>query len=256
MSLIRCPSCAHANPAESKFCSACGGTLHLPSYLASCPHCGVVGPIKATVCYWCSGALPGRRSRWPSRVIVGTAILAAIAALGLGYYTYRQRSLVDAPQAPAASSKTIDRGASAGAGVIGPDATAGDTKPAEADARLPRPAISPSVTPPAASASAMENQARAGRQPVESKEAKATAATIARPQAISAGRAGERGPSPQDACTEAAAALGLCTAKPVLKKQATDARKSGGQEPPFAQPCTEAVAALGLCAPATTQKRE
>src|SRR5258706_15428565 len=86
----RCPSCSHRNPADSRFCSACGGTLHLPPHLASCPRCGGAGRVTATVCFWCQGPLPGRKPdarvlpspiarasrlllRWPSRVVIGTA---------------------------------------------------------------------------------------------------------------------------------------------------------------------------------------
>ena len=245
MSLVKCSNCAHDNPADAKFCGACGGALHLPAYLASCPRCGTVNPVKATICCWCQGPLAGRRpSRRPSPVVVGTAVLAAIAALG--YYTYPQFSLVDARQPPAASGE---------AGLASP-------------ATLPLETPSPKTPPPEAvladPARAAANQPGPGRQPVEAPAAKAAAVAIARPQAINAGKEGERAPSRQEACTEAGAALGLCVAKSVQKKeaaaveaaikrpQATGAGNAGGQEPP----CTEAVAALGLCTPKPTQRRE
>ena len=200
--------------------------MHLPRHLAPCPHCGAVGPVKATVCYWCRGELPGRRLRRPSRGIVATAVLAAIAVLG--YYIYRQDSLIDAPLAPAASSEASGREAPAGAGFIGRDAAAGDTESAGADARLATPPPPPSGTP-------------------------AKPAAITRPQAIGAGNAGvQREQSRPEACTEAAAALGLCTTKPVLNKEASDARK----ELPRLQTCTEAAAALGLCTPTIQLRRE
>ncbi len=231
MSLIRCSNCAHDNPADSKFCGACGGALHLPAYLASCPRCGTVNPVKATVCCWCQGPLAGRRSsRRPSPVVVGTAVLAAIAALG--YYAYPQLSLVDARQPPAAGGE---------AGLASPATPSLETVSRE---------TSPRETVPADPTRAGANQPRAGRQPVESPAAKAAAVAIARPQAINPGREGERGPPRQEACTEAAAALGLCATKPA------DAGKAKGQEPFRPQACTEAVAALGLCAPKTTQRRE
>jgi hypothetical protein len=284
MSVNRCPFCEYGNPAGSKFCSECGGALHL----VPCPRCGAVSEIAATVCYQCRGPLPGRTSdalapsspaaevsrslpRPPSRVIVGATVIAAIAVLG--YYGYRQRSFVEAPQPPAASSEASGRGAPAGAGVIGPDAAAGDTTPARADdgAGLTSPATSPSETPPVGLTRAAANQPRADRQPVESPEAKGAAAPIARPQAINPSRAVERRPPRPDACTEAVAALGLCTPKPVQKKeaetadaikaviarpQATDTGKAGGQEPPRQEACTEAAAALGLCTPRPIQRRE
>jgi hypothetical protein len=254
MSLIRCSNCAHDNPADSKFCGACGGALLLPAYLASCPRCGTVNPVKATVCCWCQGPLAGRRaSRRPSPVVVGAAVLAAVAALG--YYTYPQLSLVDARQPPAAGGENSAAPASPAAPLL-------ETAPPE---------TAPPETALADPTRAAANQPRAGRQPVESQEAKAPAAPIARSQAISASRAGEQGPSRPEACTDAVAALGLCTAKPVQKKeaetadaikaaiarsQASDAGKAGGQEPPRQEACTEAVAALGLCTPRPTQRRE
>jgi hypothetical protein len=188
-------------------------------------------------------------------VIVGTAVLAAIAVLG--YYTYQQRSLVGTPQPRAASSEASDRVAPAGAGVLDGDAAAGATKStsAEDDAVLTGPATSPSGTSPATPARAAANDPRAGRQPVKSQEAKASEPEPLRPEA----------------CTDAAAALGLCAAKPVQKKepetaaaveaaikrpQTTDTGNAGGREPPNPQACTEAVAALGLCTPKPTQRRE
>jgi hypothetical protein len=248
MSLTRCRLCKHGNPADSKFCSACGGALYLPPYLASCPHCGTVNPVKATVCSWCQGQLPGRSTgapfpssladvagflrRRPSRVVVGTAVVAAIAVIG--YLADRQSSPADAREPAAASSAASSREAPADAGAIGRDAAAGDTESARADdnAPLTGPPVPPSGTP-------------------------AKPAAITRPQAVRAGKAGEqREQSRPQACTEAVAALGLCTTKPVLKKEVTDARKPGGQEPPRSQTCTEAAAALGLCTPTIQQRRE
>jgi len=48
---------------------------------------------------------------------------------------------------------------------------------------------------------------------------------------------------------EAAAAVGAAIKSP----QATDAGKASAQEPPVLRPCTEAIAALGLCTPRSTQ---
>src|SRR5882672_187834 len=276
MSLIRCQYCEQGNPAEARFCNACGGALHLPPHLASCARCGTVNPVAATVCCWCRAQLPGRKSalvpvppaaeastslpRRRFRVIAGTAVLAALVVVGsalvvAGYYTYRQRSLADAPRPPAASSEASGRGAPAGAGFIGRDALADEPKSAGADnsAGLTSLATSPPGTPLAAPVRAAANQPRADRQPVKSQEAKAS----------------DPAPLRSEACTEATAALGLCATKSVQKKetaaavevaikrpQTAGAGNAGGQEPPHPETCTEAVAALGLCAPKPTQRRE
>jgi ribosomal protein L40E len=276
MSLNSCPFCEHGNPVDAKFCSACGGALHL----VPCPRCGAVSDVTATTCYQCHGQLPGRGTdaldpappaaevsrplpRRHSRVIVGTAVLAAVAALG--YYSYRQRSLVDAPQPAAANSEASGRGSPAGAGVIRRDAAAGDTTSAKADSSAP---TSPATSPPEGSlaepARAAADLPRAGRQPVESREARAAAAPITGSQRINAGRVRKGGTSRPVACTESVAALGLCTPEsvqtkeaetaaaikaPIARPRATDAGKAGGQESPRQEACTEAVAALGLCTP-------
>ena len=272
-----CPFCDHGNPEDAKFCSACGGALHL----VPCLRCGAVNDVAATACYQCHDRLPGRGTdalgpespaavvsrpllHRHSRVIVGMAVVAAFAVLG--YYGYRQRSLLDSPQSTAAGSKASAPDATAGAGVIRRDAAAGDTAPANADFSVKpttRPAISLPEAPVADPARAAAVQPRAGRQPVESREAKAAAALITRPQATAAGKAQRREPPRPVACTESVAALGLCPPQLVQKKEAETAAavgtiarpqanassKAGGQESPRQEACTEAVAALGLCAP-------
>jgi double zinc ribbon protein len=250
MSLNSCPFCEHGNPADAKFCSACGGALHL----VPCPRCGAVSDVAATTCYQCHGPLRGHGTdalepappaaeasrplpRRHSRVIVGTAVLAAIAVLG--YYSYRQRSLVDAPQPQAASSEASGRDGPAGAGAIRRDAAAGDTTPARADGSAPTSAAtSPPKTPLADPT--RESPPRVVRRPVESRNATAAAMPIARPQATDAGKARRLEPPRPLACTESVAALGLCPPESV---------KAGGQEPPRQEACTQAVAALGLCTP-------
>jgi len=272
-----CPFCDLGNPEDAKFCSACGGALHL----VPCLRCGAVNDVAATACYQCHDRLPGRGTdalgpespaavvsrpllHRHSRVIVGMAVVAAFAVLG--YYGYRQRSLLDSPQSTAAGSKASAPDATAGAGVIRRDAAAGDTAPANADFKVKpttRPAISLPQAPAADPARAAAVQPRAGRQPVESREAKAAAALITRPQATAAGKAQRREPPRPVACTESVAALGLCPPQLVQKKEAETAAavgtiarpqanassKAGGQESPRQEACTEAVAALGLCAP-------
>ena len=272
-----CPFCDHGNPEDAKFCSACGGALHL----VPCLRCGAVNDVAATACYQCHGRLPGHGTdalgpespttevsrpllhRHP-RVIAGMAVITAIAVLG--YYGYRQRSLVDAPQPTAAGSEASGPGATAGAGVIRRGAEAGDTASAKADYSakpITNPAISLPEAPVADPARAAAVQPRASRQPVESWEAKAAAAPIVRPKATAAGKAQRLEPPRPVACTESVAALGLCPPESVQNKeadaaaaigaiarpQASAASKPGGQEPPRQEACTEAVAALGLCTP-------
>jgi len=263
-----CPFCEHGNPADAKFCSACGGALHL----VPCPRCGAVSDVKATTCYQCHGQLPGRETaahdpaspatefskplpRRQSRVIVGTAILAAIVVLG--YYSYSQRSLVEASEPQAAIGDASGRGAPVGAGVIRWDAVANGSVPTRAATSLPG-------IPLAVPKRATEIPPRAVRRSVESRNATVAVAPIARSQATDAGNARRLEPPRPVACTESVAALGLCPPEsvqtkeaetaaaikaPIARPQANAAGKAGGQALPRQEACTEAVAALGLCTP-------
>ena len=270
MSLSTCPFCSHGNPADAKFCSACGGQVNL----APCPHCAAVNDVAATTCYHCKRPLrkqasdvpdaaplaapaSGPVSRPASRVLVGTLVLGTMAALG--YIGYTQIFRIAPASPPTAGSAASDRSGSVAAGVIGRDLAIGDVTPAKAEVpALPTsPAAAPSEAPPADPAIVAPILSRAARRAAdarEAKEAKAAADLVAPSPAADAGRPGGQQPTRQEPCTAAAAALGLCVAKDVAganaRAQADDIGKAaGGQEPPRQQACTEAVAALGLCTP-------
>jgi hypothetical protein len=257
MSLNTCPFCEQVNPADAKFCNACGGALHL----VPCPRCGAVSDVTASTCYQCNGPLGGRGTgeaepmppaaevpkpapRRP-RVMAGVAVLAAVAVLG--YYGYRQSSPVEVPQPPPSRSEA-----------------AGDSAPAKADDAAQ--SESPAAPPPE-----MSLADRADQTPEESRRPNAAAGLIARPKAGAAGKAGRQAPPRQEVCTEAVAALGLCTMAPeernlaeavaavkaaAASPEATEPGKAGPQVPQRQGECTEAVAALGLCTPAPPQRRE
>ena len=53
-----CPSCATLNPAEARFCMACGTALP-----RSCPTCGEPAPAEARFCMSCGGALGDAAAR-------------------------------------------------------------------------------------------------------------------------------------------------------------------------------------------------
>lgn len=255
MSLTKCQYCDHGNPADSKFCNACGATLTL----APCPRCGAVNQIKATACYQCRGALPGGRTdeiaaavpaavisepmpRRPARAIVGIVVVAAVAVFG--YYAFRQQTPVGAPAPPSAGSEAKARGSPVDPGTI-------DKAQANSVARdvATAPATSPSEIPPA------------GTVRAPAKPAAAAASAAARPQATNAGKRAEQGPPRLGPCTEALAALGLCTLKPVPRNEAAPAAAAAAasalpQANNAGQPCTQALAALGLCTLKPNQRRE
>jgi hypothetical protein len=245
MVLNRCPFCEQPTAPDAKFCSACGGALHL----LPCPSCGAVNDATASACYQCCARLREPETEAPDAVVpaaevlapwrpgyprigAGAAILAVIGALG--YYSYLQHSPGELPPPPAAS------GAAAGvvpaAGTLRRDAA--PEAPARSDAATPQPEPSRASPAPAAA-----SPPRAERKAVESPRAKPAAVPTGSPALA--------------ACTEAVAALGLCHRESVEKKEM--AASAGGLAPgqePRDETCTKAVAALGLCTPASTRRRK
>ncbi len=271
MSPILCPFCEQPCPADAKFCSACGGALHL----VPCARCGAVNDVTAAACYQCNAPIAGRdagdagdagaadaaappapapKPSSPRRAVAaGTAVVVALVALG--YFGYRQDSPVDARQPPPASS-------AAGAGPAAGTAAGDGAQAASAAAAPPEAPLAERVDP----------------QPEEASRTNAAAGLIARPRAAGAAKAPGQVPPRKEVCTPAVEALGLCTMTPeeqrraeavaaskatIPQPQAASARpetasppEAEPQEAPRAQACTEAVAALGLCKPATTQRGE
>lgn len=55
MSALHCPFCENDNPADSRFCNACGAQLNL----APCLRCGAVNEAQAQTCFQCHARLSG-----------------------------------------------------------------------------------------------------------------------------------------------------------------------------------------------------
>jgi hypothetical protein len=201
----------------------------------------------------------GRRSG----AIVGTMVLGVLAVVG--YYAYRQHSVVDAAQVPSASGETTGREEPVGGGSIvnreaGP---ARGVSNASTSGPVDTPAASntrPLPTGPERSVAAIrEDEAVAGdarRSRSDMKEASpgdgtgpakspSAAATRGAEDQRRTGRGPERSP-------DAAAAAAV----PIPRSQTPGAGTWIEPPPPRLGPCTEAIAALGLCAPEPTQRRE
>lgn len=229
MSPIICPFCEKPSPPEAKFCSACGGALHL----APCPSCGAVNDVLAAACYQCRAALPGGKAdrteegpppaaeapapkrRSHARAVAGIAALAVLGALG--YYSYTQRTQ-DERTPPTAGE------------------AAGRIEPAAAEVGKPAAAQSAQIP---ASKPAASSVPRVEPQTVESPKPKPPAT-----------RASAR----RGACTAAVVALGLCPPEARRTEPAQAAAAKAPAPQTRGEACTEAVAALGLCAPAPTQR--
>ena len=262
MALTRCNYCEHGNPADAKYCNACGATLTL----APCPHCGAVNEVTSTTCYQCRGnlqesgrgelvpalpavaiATPAPRRRAPA--IVGTVAVAIVAFIG--YYAYRHYGLDSPP--PSAAASTEAKGRSGPVQPVSPPVPA--ATPAVPVAETAAPAVQPAAitpAPPIQPATPQTIERRASRQPVERPDAAAVAPPAALLRPANVGKAGELAPPRLGPCTERVAALGLCTLKPVPRQEAkaaaaVPAAVARPQTNNGGEPCSEAVAALGLC---------
>ncbi len=273
MTLNRCPFCEHGNPVDSKFCSACGGPLHL----RPCPGCGAVNDMSAIACHQCRAPLQGARMESPEpastaedasgsairrRPVVLIALAALAAIVALVFYGYRDFLQREAPSEPVVSGDAAARAGLAKAGVIGRDAATADAGTGPAD-RSATPAGS--ATPPPKKSRAREDSVARkpvseGHEPVESQGANAAAEPPVRSRKASEVDPGRQVSPRNEACTEAAAALGLCSTGPAAaagaRPQAAEAAKGGGQPTPREEACPAGVAALGLCPPESTQRRQ
>ncbi|HKA58653.1 MAG TPA: zinc ribbon domain-containing protein, partial [Gemmatimonadales bacterium] len=171
-------------------------------------------------------AAPRVISRRALAVIVGAGVLAVLAAAG-EYYTYQQRVARTGSQAPASDAmKEGDHSA----------ATAFPVNPANSTPALAATPPSASSTPPTAPA---PDGSAAAMRPGSTPPAEARSATTP-PVARSSGEALG---SPRRAAAEAKAAAEPAGERP----RAAGVAPGVIEQPPRVGPCTEAVAALGLC---------
>ncbi len=253
-SLTLCQYCEHANPVDAKFCTGCGAPLHL----IPCPTCGAVNQKTSKSCYQCHGelresteillanapasaseaaagdaessaAMPSTYSPPPATpqrqpLFVVTIIFLAFASAA--YFAYRQRASVAAKEASVeATSSTAPANLSAG--------TINKASP------VPAPAA-PAPTTPAAAKEIAANPAPASvvAKPENTVSVPVDATTPTR-------RASRRGaPAETVVAPEIAAPASAARAGTGIEKQPSQAR-----------PCTEAIAALGLCTPEPTKGR-
>lgn len=204
-----CRFCEHGNPEGAKFCSECGGCLHL----LPCPSCGAVTDVATTTCYQCHKPLPWHDAgavtvsqtaaeaakpamRWQRPVMAGVAVLAAVAALG--YYGYRQRTVVDASTPAAAGG--VPRAAMDTPqvkAVLAPAVAGATAKAGGGSERVPPAACTAEAA--ALGTCAPQSLPQKVEQPI--RETRSPLADTAKPGTV-------------EGCAEAVAALGLCAAVP------------------------------------------
>jgi len=262
----RCRFCDFSNPPDAKFCSECGGAMHL----VPCPNCGAVNEVSALACYQCRTQLRERgidappsdtpvavqpavppRHR-PSVLVVLAGILATLA---VGVYAFRQASQSDVSGADAASAEIGNVGQRPAVGAIESPAVAPAPQlKREAVTRSDGAGTQPAVAPRPAPAGAAASKTRAERARAEPRR------TGAEPSSLPGGGRRLNASSRPRACPEGVAALDLCAESPA--QQPAPATAAAGQaapakpEPVGSQVCAEGVRALGLCPPVIIQGRE
>ncbi|CAN5185744.1 hypothetical protein BH11PSE10_BH11PSE10_11880 [soil metagenome] len=224
----QCPYCAHVSPDDSKFCNECGAALHL----APCPYCGAVNDVSLMdACARCNGNLhptpetapeepdesqapaasdeaaatapapePARRlpavkaRPWP--LLLGGMVLMVGASVA-AYIAYQQRS------APSAKSIAIIEAVVREALEARPAAAPASSAERPAAARaseMTAAAFEPEAAPPQPRLRP-PSKVVITRRPVEAAPGAPRKAVAPPPAKI--------GP-----CTEAVAALGLCSSGP------------------------------------------
>ncbi|WP_349742240.1 zinc ribbon domain-containing protein [Roseateles cavernae] len=236
--LNQCPYCDHVSPANSKFCNECGAALHLKP----CQHCGAVNDVTLTsVCARCNGALnegtavalveaapaqPQIPTGMPMTAVdslpwqearpalaastspsLRLLLVAALALGGLGLYAFQHKP---APPSPSAVSP-----APAPAAV---EAKAELTTPAiaAAPAAVPDRSVEPAETEASAAAVTAAITATVAADPPALGRPAAATRPAARPPRTSPAQRSDVEPPPPNIgpCTDAVAALGLCTPAP------------------------------------------
>ena len=247
MLVVQCPSCDHINPADANLCRGCRLPLPEVSWqLAPCPRCGALNGITATPCWSCNadleiqtpaiassqladrdgdaapplglaseisaasapsvGAKTFRRQRFG--LIIGSLVVATLAFSG--YWAYRERSIPDSPRPAPAAVAPIHKDLAA----------ADDSKERQAGKRVdPGIATSPSQLRSAAAAAATANKSVDQDGVKRPEAASAVPAAVKRQKTTNAAVRAERRQPPIGPCTEAIAALGLCTPEPMRLDQ-------------------------------------
>ena len=244
--LVPCPHCGAVNDITvTTACYRCHGELRanvstaLPAPAAAAP--AAPESVKAEKSPYVISGPPARQRL--HALVVGFVLIAFAAA---SYYAYRQRSALDVREPGQAEVKDratpADSNANTGAGTI---------IKAPADA-VPNPApAAPIATAAPVEAKPHKLTAEPSREATTAPDPIATTATTA-PTASVRSRAGKSAAGRE--ATESPAVAVIAT--PENTRARVDASKGLEKQQPNIGPCTDAVAALGLCTPEPTPRRQ
>jgi hypothetical protein len=238
--LMPCPHCGAVNDITvSTECYRCHSDLHENAtvVLPSPAPTEIAEPEKAPVKTTPYVTLePAARQR-PHALVVGIVLIAFAAA---SYYAYRQRGVISARESAQAETKNrsaSDTGTNAGTGTI-----------IKAPENV---VVKPPISVQVANKDAAAIEAK-GTKP--DAEAPHESSPSTGPESTSTARSNVGKPvADRETGGSATASSG---AAPDIARARIDASKGLDQQKPAIGPCTEAVAALGLCTPEPTTRRQ
>jgi len=252
LSGMQCPFCSKGNPQGAKFCSECGGALHL----APCPRCGAVNDIVATNCYQCRSPL-GEQSadavassadappatstlgRASAKLVAMTAMIS-IGTVVLAYSAYRLIASERSPM-PAMALPFAKPAGTTPPGAV-PAAVAVPEVPKAPAATLAHPDVGKGTVQKRRPRSAGPTKAGPAARPAERAQ-KAVAAVDAEACPAEVAALDLCGPEPGKLAPASTAAFGETTAGVTSQAQGQTRNRTQSQT----RECAAGVAALGLC---------
>ena len=267
MDIVHCSFCKHGNPADAKFCNACGSSLALQL----CEACGAIDNVSATVCHKCghpfaprSGvaaadtdaaqsltpaaqaeeSAAARRSPWKL-----FALLAVIVAGTLVIYPRVAGDEARLPAIDAPAEVDPEAGAKTEADLPRPHSSPVDATQAPPSEAAPDTADT--ALPPTDAAPSPATVERATAEPTDALPTAAVPAedTPAAPTEVT-DEAQVAPPSPTEATTESAqedTSAPTVDASPPQAPAADNAQTSAANPQTTPAGCSPAIDALGLC---------
>ena len=250
MDIVNCSFCKHGNPADAKFCNACGSSLALQL----CEACGAIDNVSATVCHKCGHPFAPRsdvaaadtdaaQSLTPAAQAEESAaarrspwkLFALLAVIVAGTLVIYPRVAGDEARLPAIDAPVE----------VDPEAGA------KTEADLPRPHSSPADATQAPPSEAAAETADAALPPTDALPTAAVPAedTPAAPTEVT-DEAQVAPPSPTEATTESAqedTSAPTVDASPPQAPAADNAQTSAANPQTTPAGCSPAIDALGLC---------
>lgn len=246
MEIVHCSFCKHGNPADAKFCNACGSSLSLQL----CEACGAIDNVSAVVCHKCGQPFAHSSQPVPADADAGQVPPSAARADQAALRARSPWKLI-VPVVLIAAGTLVIYPRVAGDESAPPTIRAPESAETRAPPDLPSPASLPPADAPQATAPDMAPEAAEPAPPPDN-TATGPAEELPQGPGEAAAEVEEKIPAPTDTTTASMPdeASPPATAPPPPPAQAAVAAKPETTAAvPQATPagCSPAIDALGLC---------